>query len=50
MLYYLLLHHLMLCYINVVLCFDAELILGYFNVALFDAALFNAAILNVVLF
>ena len=55
MLHYLLLHQLMLYYINIALFYVALLILDYFNVPLldvapFDAAKFIVALLDFVLF
>ena len=55
MLHYLLLRHLLLCYINIGLFYDALLTMDYFIVALFDVALFDAPLftvelLNAVLF
>ena len=49
MLFYLLLNHLMLYYINIALFHVALIMLDYFDVALFDAALCTVELLNVVL-
>ena len=46
MLLYLLLHDLMLHYINVAMFYVVLLILDYFNVALFDVRLLDPALLH----